>query len=262
VRVVVPFPAGSSTDIITRVLTNSVSQAIGQQLVVDNKAGADITSRSQVAECFSPGFQGRSPWLCLAMVYGVTQRHGAEIEMESTLGKGTTVRVSFPQLVSGGGGLTQLAIAAASPTRQRVLVVDDDPLLIKSLRDTLESDGHTVVVANGGREGIEVFKTSEERDERFDVVITDLGTPYVDGRAVASALKTARPSVPVILLTGWGQRLVAEGEIPPYVDRVLGKPPRLRELRTALAEVVTLQVPTEGGEGRPGCAETLVCSRF
>jgi len=42
--------------------------------------------------------------------------------------------------------------------------------------------------------------------------------------------------VPVILLTGWGQRLVAEGDIPPYIDRVLNKPPKLRDLREALAE--------------------------
>jgi CheY-like chemotaxis protein len=68
-------------------------------------------------------------------------------------------------------------------------------------------------------------------------VITDLGMPYVDGRKVASAIKTDSPSTPVILLTGWGQRLVAEGDVPPHVDRVLNKPPKLKELRAALAEL-------------------------
>ena len=63
--------------------------------------------------------------------------------------------------------------------------------------------------------------------------------PYVDGRKVASAVKAISPSTPVIMLTGWGQRLVAEGDIPPHVDRVLNKPPKLRELRTALTELVT-----------------------
>ena len=60
--------------------------------------------------------------------------------------------------------------------------------------------------------------------------------PYVDGRTVSSSIKTAAPTTIVILLTGWGQRLVAEGDIPPHVDRVLSKPPKLRELREALVQ--------------------------
>jgi hypothetical protein len=61
---------------------------------------------------------------------------------------------------------------------------------------------------------------------------------------VASAIKADSPSTPVILLTGWGQRLVAEGDIPPNVDRVLNKPPRLRDLRTALADLAGRAVST------------------
>ena len=67
-------------------------------------------------------------------------------------------------------------------------------------------------------------------------MITDLGMPHVDGRKVASAVKAAAPTTPVLLLTGWGQRLVAEGDVPASVDRVLSKPPKMRELRAALAE--------------------------
>ena len=55
---------------------------------------------------------------------------------------------------------------------------------------------------------------------------------------VASAIKAASPATPVVLLTGWGQRLVDEGDIPPHVDHVLNKPPKLRgAVRTALAEL-------------------------
>ena len=66
---------------------------------------------------------------------------------------------------------------------------------------------------------------------------TDLGMPYVDGRQVAAAVKAASAATPVILLTGWGRRMLAEHEIPPHVDRLLSKPPRLSELRAALAEL-------------------------
>jgi CheY-like chemotaxis protein len=61
--------------------------------------------------------------------------------------------------------------------------------------------------------------------------------PYVDGRKVAAAVKSSSQATPVILLTGWGRRLIAENDVPPYVDRILSKPPRLIELRAALAEL-------------------------
>jgi CheY-like chemotaxis protein len=123
------------------------------------------------------------------------------------------------------------------PTSLRILIVDDDPVLLKSLHDTLERDGHLLTVSHGGEAGIAAFRAGHERGESFDVVITDLGMPRIDGRKVAAAVKAMAPSVPVILLTGWGQRLAAEGDVPPGVDKVLGKPPKLRELREALTSV-------------------------
>jgi CheY-like chemotaxis protein len=102
------------------------------------------------------------------------------------------------------------------------------------LRDILEADGHEVTTANGGQDGIDFFRAALQRGAAFAVVISDLGMPYVDGRKVASAIKDLSPSTPVILLTGWGQRLVAGGDIPAHVDRVLGKPPKLSQLREAL----------------------------
>ena len=61
--------------------------------------------------------------------------------------------------------------------------------------------------------------------------------PHVVGRMVAFAVKAGDKATPVILLTGWGQRLVADGEIPAHVDRVLSKPPRMREVRAALVQL-------------------------
>lgn len=115
------------------------------------------------------------------------------------------------------------------------LLIDDDPLLLKSLRDTLEADGHQIVTANGGQEGISAFTVAHQDGKAFAIVITDLGMPYVDGRKVAAAIKSISHSTPVILLTGWGQRLMTEGDVPPHVDQVLSKPPKLHS-KGALAE--------------------------
>ena len=212
--------------------------------VADTGVGMDEETRRRCLEPFFTTKGERGTGLGLAMVYGVTRRHNADIEMESAIGQGTTVRLRFPVPVSNAAE-AQSRCPRAMPPRLRILSVDDDPLLIKSLRDALEADGHAVVTANGGQEGIDAFRAAEERDEHFAVVITDLGMPYVDGRKVASAIKNDSPSTPVILLTGWGQRLIAEGDIPPHVDRVLNKPPKLRELRAALAELAGATVSAD-----------------
>jgi signal transduction histidine kinase/CheY-like chemotaxis protein len=203
--------------------------------VTDSGVGMNEETRRRCLEPFFTTKGERGTGLGLAMVYGIAQRHNTEIEIESAPGKGTTVRMLFPEtsLTEGSGQTAPEKV----PSRLRILVVDDDPLLIKSLRDALETDGHVVVTANGGQEGIETFQQSIERGEQFAAVITDLGMPYVDGRKVSTAIKAASPLTPVILLTGWGQRIVEEGDTPSDVDRVLNKPPKLRDLRAALAEL-------------------------
>jgi DNA-binding response OmpR family regulator len=119
----------------------------------------------------------------------------------------------------------------------RILIIDDDPLLLRSLRDTLEVDGHEVSTATGGQAGIEAFVESHAEGRPFPVVITDLGMPHVDGRKVAVTVKASVPATLVIMLTGWGRRLVTDGDVPPGVDQVLSKPPKLLELRAALSKV-------------------------
>jgi signal transduction histidine kinase/ActR/RegA family two-component response regulator len=203
--------------------------------VTDTGIGMDEDTRRRCLEPFFTTKGERGTGLGLAMVYGTMQRHGADIDIESAVGKGTTVRLSFAIPTTSATGAVVSALAIAAPSL-RILVVDDDPLVLKSLRDTLEADGHSVTTADGGQAGIDAFLAARTQGNPFPVVVTDLGMPYVDGRTVSSSIKTAAPTTIVILLTGWGQRLVAEGDIPPHVDRVLSKPPKLRELREALVQ--------------------------
>lgn len=210
-------------------------QRFVQVEVIDSGIGMDEDTRRRCLEPFFTTKGERGTGLGLAMVYGAMQRHSADIEIESALGKGTTMRLIFAIPSSPAVGATISSVASAvSPSR--ILVVDDDPLVLKSLRDTLEGDGHSVTTADGGEAGIGTFLAARAQGNPFPIVITDLGMPYVDGRKVSSAIKSAAPGTVVLLLTGWGQRLVSDGDIPPHVDRVLSKPPKLRELREALAQ--------------------------
>jgi signal transduction histidine kinase/ActR/RegA family two-component response regulator/HAMP domain-containing protein len=221
-------PGSATADTAAKVVCLEVS---------DTGVGMDEQTRRRCLEPFFTTKGERGTGMGLAMVYGMAQRHAADLEIDSEPGKGTTVRLVFPAAPRSAEE-TGRQLALGLPTRpMRILIVDDDPIIIESLRETLRADGHRVTTADGGEAGIDAFQAALGRREPFEMVITDLGMPYVDGRKVAATVKASSPNTPVVLLTGWGQRLTAENQVPPHVDRVLSKPPNLRELRAALAEL-------------------------
>ena len=231
------MPQGGTLTLRTRSVRGSV-----QVDVSDTGSGMDEETRRRCLEPFYTTKGERGTGLGLAMVFGVAERHGAELEIESTVGKGTTFRLTFP--AAAPAALSVPAGPAPIPVKLYVLVVDDDPLVAKVLRDTLMADGHEVATANGGQAGIDAFQAKCASARPFDLVMTDLGMPYVDGRKVAAAIKEASPATPVILLTGWGQSLQDEGELPSHVDRLLSKPPKLAELREAMAAFAHAAAPS------------------
>jgi signal transduction histidine kinase/ActR/RegA family two-component response regulator len=232
------MPAGGSITALTRKVTGGDGHDRSVIEVRDTGVGMDDDTRRRCLEPFYTTTGERGTGLGLAMVYGMVQRHSAEIEIDSAIGVGTAVRLSFPAHTSSVVSVVHGAKPATVNRRLRILLVDDDPVLIKSLQDTLQEDGHVISVAHGGQAGIDAFTVSEQRAERFDIVVTDLGMPQVDGRKVAAAIKEISAATPIILLTGWGQRLIAANDTPPHVDKVLSKPPRLAELRAAFVELL------------------------
>jgi CheY-like chemotaxis protein len=192
--------------------------------------------RQRVFDPFFTTKGERGTGLGLAMVYGMVQRHSAQIEIDSEPGIGTTVRLGFAVAAQAFPAATA-APARAPHASLRILLVDDDPVLLESLRDVLEREGHAVVATGGGQAGIDAFRSAAQSGQPFSIVITDLGMPHVDGRQVATEVKKICAQSSVILLTGWGERILAEGKIPPHVDRVLSKPPKLRDLRETLADL-------------------------
>jgi DNA-binding response OmpR family regulator len=121
------------------------------------------------------------------------------------------------------------------PIGLRLLLIDDDPVLLKSLAEALAADGHLISSADGGQAGIDAFNRELAQGRVFDAVITDLGMPAVSGREVVAAIKQVSPSTRVFLLTGWGRHMEDELELSSQVDCVLSKPPKMKELRQAFA---------------------------
>ena len=227
------MPQGGTLTIATGMAASPTGRRVWVE-VRDTGIGMDEQTKSRCLEPFFTTKGERGTGLGLAMVHGMLERHGGEIEIESKPGFGTAIRLLFPAS-TGSESRTRASAAGRSERPLRILVVDDDPLVRRAMREALATDGHAVVAADGGQEGIDTFHEFTARGERFDLVITDLGMPRVDGRRVVAAVKEASPATPVFLLTGWGNRLGGDPDAPARADLILGKPPRVADLREAIA---------------------------
>jgi signal transduction histidine kinase/ActR/RegA family two-component response regulator len=208
--------------------------------VSDNGIGMDENTRQH---CLEPFFSTKrlrgGSGLGLAMVYGTAQRHRGRVEIESEVNKGTTVRLILP-LSPPPQSKAALVGGAAQPDRSlRVLFIDDEPLLREMIEEVLSFHQHKVESAEGGEAGIAMFDRAKANGQPFDVVITDLGMPGMDGKQVADRVKTSSPKTPVILLTGWGMMLDQKGPGMSNVDAMMNKPPRVDDLLQVLAKVLS-----------------------
>ncbi len=124
-----------------------------------------------------------------------------------------------------------------------VLVVDDDPLIRRTMADLLALDGHRTTLAADGEEGISLFESGA-----YDVVFTDLAMPGMSGWEVAAATKALRPRVPVVLVTGWDVNLEQENVERAGVDAVVLKPFEVKTMLGLVRSLVCERAPAVRGE--------------
>lgn len=217
----------------------------GQVVLEVSDTGVGMDQETQT-HCFEPFFSTKGKHgsgLGLAIAYGIVQRHQGQIEVESTLGHGTTFRTYLP--ISMQTLATRHAIQRGAERPLHILVVEDEPLVSATLVDYLEYIGHSVETAANGVEGLALVHTKP-----FDLVITDRAMPQLNGVQLAAAIKADR-NLPVILLTGFGEFMKADHEMPAGVDYIMSKPFTLDALQKALAHVINKK--TRGQEdGRTG----------
>jgi signal transduction histidine kinase len=234
------IPTGGTITVRTRVGSRSPSESPTHVLleVGDTGIGMSEETRKRCLEPFYSTKGKRGTGLGLAMVYGVMERHSGQIDIQSELGHGTTIRLILPiRRLPGADPISYNNDAAALPLN--ILCIDDEPLLRELLKEILEREGHQVSVADGGQSGVDEFRAAANRHRPFDVVLTDLGMPYFDGRQVVKTIKEESPTTPIIMLTGWGTFMKEDGDMPEQVSGILTKPPRSNELREMLRRVGT-----------------------
>ena len=230
------MPEGGTITLATRALPNGTIIEVR-----DTGTGMDEQTRRRCLEPFFSTKGEHGNGLGLAMVYGMLKRHDGEIEIISEPGRGTTMRLIFPS----GRSRVERPTTARPPEGSRrpsagarLLIADDDPVLLESLRAALEADGHHVLTADDGQTAIDAFEAADKSGAPFAAVITDFAMPVVDGRKLSNVINQMRPGTPVIMLTAYGNRVHAQDDTLPYVDHILAKPANLVELRNTLERLL------------------------
>ena len=201
-----------------RILIQAVDSQRGQSLptglpnkpyvclsISDNGQGMDDATLAQATDpFFTTKGVGKGTGLGLSMVHGLAEQLGGCLVLKSEPGQGTCAELWLPQAIAAASALTPAAQPEVSVTRRLcVLLVDDDNLVLTSTSLLLEDLGHQVICVTSATEALHVFK---KRDD-IDLLITDMAMPLVDGAQLAQAIRALRPDFPIILATGFAQRL-------------------------------------------------------
>jgi len=197
-----------------------------------------------VERIFEPFFttKDKSTGMGLAVVHGIVKSHGGAITVESKQNKGSRFTVYLPVAEKNSQGNTQ-----GSGERQggkyrkkkwRVLLVDDENLVLMSVRRALERLGYEVDAVKDGKDALELFC---EAPETFDVVITDQTMPKMTGAELAEELLHIRPDIPVILSTGFSETISEQEAKAMGVSELLMKPATTKDLDAAIRKAIGKQ---------------------
>ncbi|MEW5733584.1 MAG: ATP-binding protein [Thermodesulfobacteriota bacterium] len=178
---------------------------------------------------------GQGTGLGLSVVHGIVAKLGGDIRMKSEPGLGSTFEVLIPTVASGKEQAPVRAEGPLATGNESVLLVDDQPDVLKMIREMLEAIGYRVTALNSSRDALEVFRKASEN---FDVVITDMAMPGMAGNELAAKIMEIRPGIPLILCTGYSDSVDAEKAGRMGFAAYLIKPVAMRRMAETLADVL------------------------
>jgi PAS domain S-box-containing protein len=172
--------------------------------VGDSGVGMDAaTLASSMDPFFTTKGVGKGTGLGLSMVHGFIEQLGGRFILKSEKGVGTTADLWLPVATRGAVAQPLVEQQNVVVPRLSVLVVDDDSLVLTSTTLLLEDLGHRVISAASGAKALELFEGSPD----IDLVITDMAMPQMSGAQLAQAIQLLQPGLPIILATGYAERL-------------------------------------------------------
>jgi two-component system, cell cycle sensor histidine kinase and response regulator CckA len=168
--------------------------------VADTGIGMDTNTQKRIFEPFFTTKEvGQGTGLGLASVYGVVQNHGGRIQVDSAEGEGTTFTILLPATQESSPQKARKKKYATPVEGGKILLVDDEPLILKYTREMIQSLGFDVLPAKNGQEAIDIY---QQHHTDIDLVILDMIMPEMDGLAAYNALRQISPKLQVIVTSG------------------------------------------------------------
>ncbi|MDO8410740.1 MAG: response regulator [Phenylobacterium sp.] len=191
-----------------------------------------------VDKVFDPFFTtkplGQGTGLGLSMVYGFARQSGGHVRIDSHPGDGTTVELLLPATDDEVAAEAPSADAAPHGDGQRVLVVEDDPAVRLLVREVLEELGYFPVEAAEPHAAIPILASPMP----FDLLISDVGLPGMNGRELAEIARAHRPHLPILFITGYAENATIRADFLGAKMSMVAKPFRLEELAAKINEMV------------------------
>jgi CheY-like chemotaxis protein len=166
----------------------------------------------------------------LAVVHGIVTRCRGTVTVESEPGRGTTFELHLPLVERAAPAVNPPVNPPPEPLlvgTGRILVVDDEPLVAAMVVDQLNELGYQATACANGPEALETFAADPRA---IDLVVTDMTMPGMTGDVLAQRLKSLRPDLPVVLCTGYSDKISAETARAQGIDEFAMKPVAMAEL--------------------------------
>jgi len=205
--------------------------------VRDNGVGMDVETSKRVFEpFFTTKKKDEGTGLGLSMVYSIVNQHGGFINVESVQGKGSVFSIYIPELKGAGMASDKNDISEdIQKGSGTVLVVDDEPAILRIAEGMLRHSGYQVMTANGGEKGLEVFMRNHKD---IDIVLLDMSMPEASAAELIREMKNVNPWIPIILSSGYAMDERVEKAMNEGADGFVAKPYSIQQLSEKLGEVL------------------------
>jgi PAS domain S-box-containing protein len=186
--------------------------------VKDTGAGIDPVLRKRIFEpFFTTKKKGMNTGLGLSIVYGIVEQAGGAMSLESQLGKGTTFRVYLPRVCEDVTSGERTNTKELPQGRGKILLVEDEAQVREFALQVLRERGYDVRAVRGGEEALAMLE--EDPGRKFDLLLTDLTMPKMNGKELASRVREKVPGLKVVFMSGYSEQMIADVEGADFLQK-------------------------------------------